>query len=266
MTRLAWDNVGERIFETGVDRGVLYIPTEPAGIPWNGLTAVNETASGGDSSPLYLDGQKFYNRSTPEEFEASIEAYTYPEEFGVCDGTATLDELDFTQQPRHPFNFSYRTRIGNDVDGVDFAYKIHIVYNALAKPSGANYKTLGSSTDAVVFNWSITTTPVDVPGLRPTAHVVISSKRISANTMATIEDYLYGSTLVNSGLLLPSDLLEIMPWLYFEIVPNETTGINTLIVSETLDVRGDPAEGIYRRTPRSRLKESTTSGFYTLEI
>ena len=266
MTRLAWDNVGERYFETGVDRGVLYIPTEPKGIPWNGLTAVNETASGGDASPLYLDGQKFYNRSLAEEFEASIEAYTYPEEFGICDGTATLDELDFTQQSRQPFNFSYRTRLGNDVDGVDFAYKIHIVYNALAQPTSSNYQTLSNSTSAMTFNWNITTTPVDVPGLRPTSHVVINSKRISSKTIGIIEDYLYGTELVDSGLLLPKDLLEIMPWLYFEIVPNETTGINTLIVSEQLDVRGDPAEGIYRRTPRSRLKESSTSGFYTLEI
>lgn len=266
MTELAWDQVGDRLFETGVDKGVLYVKGGTPAVPWNGLMGVSESPSGGEATPYYIDGVKYLNQASPEEYEASLEAYTYPVEFSECNGEGVDDGLIYGQQERKPFDLSYRTIVGNDVDGVDHGYKIHLIYNALAGPTQTSYQTLGASTDPVSFNWKITTTPVEVPGFRPTAHLVIDSTKLSAKTLSVIEDYLYGTHLVEPRMLFPADVKEILPWLYFEIVPNYQTGIHSLVVSEKLDVRGDPEIGIYKRTPRSRLTETSTPGFYSLDV
>lgn len=267
MAKLTWDQVGERRFETGVDRGVLYLKGTAPGVPWNGLMKVEESPTGGEATPRYLDGIKYLNEAGPEEYEATIEAYTYPDEFANCNGEALDGGLSYGQQERMPFDLSYRTLIGNDVEGTNFAYKIHLIYNALAGPTQAGYQTLGASTDPVSFSWPITTMPVPIPGFMPSAHVVIDSTKLRASTLEVIEDYLYGTELVEPRMLYPEQLKEILPWLYFEIVPNPETGLNALVLSETVkDVRGDPEVGLYKRTPRSRLVETATPGIYSLDI
>lgn len=191
MTRLAWGVVGERIYEAGVDHGVLYI--DGAGYAWSGLTAVNETQSGADLKEYYVDGVKYAQRLTPTEFQATIEAYTYPEEFAQCDGTKSLGNgLFATQQRRRPFGFSYRTKIGNDLVGIDYAYKIHLVYNALAAPSDKENAAIDDTAEPYNFSWKITTR-APVLDFVPTAHFVIDSRTIPDGLLSYIEDVLYGS-------------------------------------------------------------------------
>lgn len=207
MTRLTWNASGERYFETGVDRGVLY-PPSGVGVPWNGLVSVNEKPSGGTVKPYYQDGQKYFSYSDFEEFAATIEAYTYPEEFELCDGTIVTTNqvtgfatgLRITGQPRLPFGLSYRTRVGNDRLGADFGYKIHLVYNAMVSPAQKNYQTQGSSVDPTNFSWDITTTPTFVPNGRETSHVVIDTRLMTPENVAYIEDILYGTDGVNPRL------------------------------------------------------------------
>lgn len=193
MSRLTWGAAGERVFEAGVDRGVLYIGSE-AGVPWNGLVSINETTSGGEIKSYYLDGLKYLDRVLQEEFEATLEAYTYPDEFAKCDGTQLVRRgLFATQQPRKKFNLIYRSKIGNDVDGLDFGYKIHIVYDAVAAPTARNNKTLQSSASPNNFSWKIAAKPPRLPGFRPTAHFVIDSRETPAPLLQQIEDILYGT-------------------------------------------------------------------------
>lgn len=193
MTRLTWGAIGERYFETGVDRGVLYVGSEE-GVPWNGLVSVSESPTGGDAQPFYIDGVKYLDHKASEEFEATIEAYTYPDEFSVCDGTASVSNgLFATQQKRKPFGLCYRTRVGNDVDGIDHAYKLHLVYNAKVAPSSRASTTVSESIAPDNFSWAITTTPPFIRGHRPTAHFVIDSRETTAHLMSRIEDVLYGT-------------------------------------------------------------------------
>jgi hypothetical protein len=199
MTRLSWGDIATRHYETGVDRGVLY-PEIGAGVAWNGLVSVQDNPSDSDSSSYYIDGIKYYNRQGPGSFAATLEAYTYPDEFMPYDGI--LNSL-ITQQPRRSFGLSYRTKLGNDVDGSDHGYKIHLVYNALASPSKRTNSTLGKSIEALLFSWSITTVPISIPGHRPSAHLVIDTTVAPSQTIAAVEDVLYGS-----DILTPS-----LPWL-----------------------------------------------------
>lgn len=192
MTKLIWDKVGDRRYETGIDHGVLYINGE--GFAWSGLVAVREAHSGGEARAYYVDGIRYANRITLEEFEATIEAYTYPEEFGVCDGTKSLGNgLFVTQQRRKPFGFSYRTKVGNDVEGLDYGYKLHIVYNALAQPVDREYATISDSTEPFLFSWKVATKP-PVLDFVPTAHFVIDSRTTPDGLLSQIEDILYGNT------------------------------------------------------------------------
>lgn len=201
MTRLEWATIGERFYETGIDRGVLYVGS--AGYAWPGLISVSESHSGGEAKPYYLDGIKFLNLSKGEEFEATIEAYTYPEAFGQCDGTLSVaNGLFARQQRRKSFDFSYRTRIGNDVDGVDHGYKIHLVYNALAEPSDNQFQTLSDSIEPLNFSWHVTTKPSLVNNFRPSAHFVIDSRETPAFLLNSIERILYGDE--NDDPRLPS--------------------------------------------------------------
>jgi hypothetical protein len=211
MTQLAWDNVGERYFEAGVDRGVLYPPIGD-GVPWNGLISVDESPSGGDITPYFIDGIKYINRSAAEEFEATIEAYTYPEEFAQCDGSAELYQsqgLFATQQKRRPFGLSYRTLIGNDVNAEEHAYKLHIIYNALAEPSKRTYQTTGEDTEPTTFSWDISTTIVPVPGVENSAHLVIDTRQAWPWAVAAVEAVLYGTEDTPPRLPTPQELVDL---------------------------------------------------------
>lgn len=193
--RMSWGRAGSRIFETGVDRGVVYI--DGVGHPWTGLTAVNETPSGGDTKAYYLDGVKYYNGSSMEEYEASITAFTYPDEFMQCDGTAPMmNGMFITQQRRKPFDFCYRTKIGNDLSGVNHAYKLHLVYNATATPTTKNYATLGDSSEPTMFSWNISTRQFRFEnpqfGVKYGSHIVIDSRTTYPWAMEVLENVLYG--------------------------------------------------------------------------
>jgi hypothetical protein len=194
VARLTWNDVGNRYFETGVDRGVLYLDDE-IGVPWTGLISVSENSSGGSPKPVYYDGIKVSNFAEAEEFEATIEAFSCPVEFYPCEGTVPIQNgLFATQQPRRPFGFSYRTLIGNDVQSTEAGYKIHLVYNALASPGSRTYATLsGDRNDAASFSWDISTLPPQLVGLRPTAHFMIDSRRTDPILLANVENLLYGS-------------------------------------------------------------------------
>lgn len=212
MTALTWDQVGERTYETGVDRGVLYIPNGSGvydvGVAWNGLTTVTESPSGAEASPQYADNIKYLNLVSAEEFGATIEAFTYPEEFGQCDGTATPSAgVLLGQQGRKSFGLSYRTRLGNDLDGTDYGYKLHMIYGALAAPSEKAYSTINDSPEAITFSWEVVTTPVAVNGYKPTSIIVVDSTVVDPTDLANLEDILYGDVGVDPRLPLPDELV-----------------------------------------------------------
>lgn len=207
MARISWSNVGERVFEAGIDRGVLYVGNNP-GVPWIGLINVNQSSSGGEAKPRYQDGVKVGNRTAPEEFEASIEAFTYPPEFERCDGTYRGDNgLRVTQQRRKSFGMSYRSKVGNDVSGLELGYKIHILYNLKAEPSDHSYKTLSNETDPETFTWKVSSRAAVVPGYRPSAHYIIDSRDVPAALLQTIEDMLYGNDTTGPALPTPGELI-----------------------------------------------------------
>lgn len=192
MARLEWDLAGERLYEAGVDRGVLYIDT--FGYPWNGLISVSEAPSGGEARPFYFDGFKYLNLSSAEEFEATIDAFSAPAEFAQCDGLGFVQNgLYADQQPRKKFGLAYRTKIGNDTLSDEYGYKIHLVYGCMADPSGKSYTTQGSGQAPATFSWHITTLPQVIPNLRPTAHFVVDSRQASPAVVTSLEDMLYGS-------------------------------------------------------------------------
>ena len=196
MAKIEWDKTGERLYETGVKNGVLYVQeggAYPKGVAWNGLTAVTESPSGAEATPLYADDIKYLNLLSTEEFGATIEAYTYPDEFAACDGSAALaDGVMIGQQARKAFGLCYRTTIGNDTEGNDHGYKLHIIYGALAAPSEKAYATINDSPDAITFSWEVTTTPVNVTGAKPTASITIDSTKADPTKLAALEDILYG--------------------------------------------------------------------------
>ena len=212
-TKLIWGADGERFYETGIDRGVLY-PNGMAGVAWNGLLSVSESPSGGEAKPYYIDGFKYANSSSPEEFNASIEAYTYPDEFALCDGTDTMaNGLFITQQRRKSFGLSYRTRIGNDISGIDHGYKLHIVYNAQANPTSKDYKSMGDSTEASTFSWDISTRPMKFQdasfGTRYGAHLILDSTVVYPWAMQAVENVLYGTDDLDPSLPSPQALLDL---------------------------------------------------------
>ena len=200
MSRLTWDNTGERYYETGVKQGVLY-PIQSdgkysLGVAWNGLTAVTESPSGAEATALYADDIKYLNLISTEEFGATIEAYTYPDEFAECDGSASLaDGIMLGQQKRKTFGLCYKTTVGNDVDGNDYGYKLHLIYGCLAAPSEKAYATINDSPEAITFSWEVSTTPVNVAGFKPTSQITIDSTKIAEGKKAKLtelEDILYG--------------------------------------------------------------------------
>lgn len=215
MSRLTWDNTGERLFETGVKNGVLY-PIQAGGkytkgVAWNGLISVTESPSGAEATALYADDIKYVNLLSNEEFGATIEAYTYPDEFAECDGSGTLAEgVLLGQQQRKVFGLCYRTTIGNDVDGNDHGYKLHLVYGCLAAPSEKAYSTINDNPDAITFSWEVTTTPVNVTGFKPTSQITIDSTKVAKEKMTAIEALLYGSEEKEPSLPLPDELAAVL--------------------------------------------------------
>lgn len=212
--RIAFDAIGTKVYEAGVDQGVLYIlgadGTYTQGVPWNGLTQVTESPSGAEATPLYAGNHKYLSLYSAEEFGATIEAYTYPDEFEACDGSAELATgVTIGQQSRDSFGLCYRTKLGNDTLDDQYGYKLHIIYGAKAAPSEKAYQTINDSPEAITFSWELTTTPVNVDGLKPTASVVINSTKIAADKLKKIEDILYGSTEVEPRLPLPTEIATI---------------------------------------------------------
>lgn len=211
MPRLEWDKVGERLYETGVDQGVLYVQDEtgayPEGVAWSGLRSVSESPSGAEPSPLYADNIKYLNLLSTEEFAATIGAYYSPEEFDACDGTATLAKgVTIGQQKRKTFGLCYRTKIGNDIDGDEHGYKIKIIYGALAKPSQKEYQSVNNDPSAIELSWEVSTTPVKVTGMKPTATLEIDSTKIDAEKLKALEDVLYGTAEKKARLPLPDEI------------------------------------------------------------
>lgn len=208
MAKLSWGTPGEKFYESGVDRGVLFV--DNVGYAWNGLTSVQENPSGGDPQPFYVDGYKYVQVSATEEFEATLEAYSSPREFGPCDGSKELySGLTATQQKRKQFGLSYRTKVGDDLVGLERGYKIHIVYNALAAPSSRNHETLGDSVPLTTLSWAITTQPPTVTGLRPTAHFIIDTRRATSADVTELENLLYGTDSTTPTLPTVTALLAI---------------------------------------------------------
>ena len=214
MSKLVWDQAGERYYETGVKMGVLYVQAGgayPKGVAWNGLTAVTESPSGAEATALYADDIKYLNLMSNEEFGATIEAYTYPDEFAECDGSAALaNGVYIGQQARKTFGLCYRTSLGNDTDGSDYGYKLHMIYGALAAPSEKAYATINDSPEAITFSWEVTTTPVNVADHKPTACVTIDSTKADKAKLAALEAILYGSESEEARLPLPDEIAQLM--------------------------------------------------------
>lgn len=212
--KITWDKSGERYYETGVKRGVLYVMDKGAygnGVAWNGLTAVTESPSGAEASPMYADDIKYLNLYSAEEFAATVEAYTYPDEFAECDGSAEIAPgVTIGQQKRKTFGMCYTTVLGNDTDGNDYGYKIHIIYGANAAPSEKAYATINDSPEAITFSWELSTTPVEVAGHKPTASLTIDSTKTTPEKMKAIEDILYGTESQEPRLPLPSEIAELL--------------------------------------------------------
>ena len=233
MTKLAWDATGERLYETGVDRGVLYIPNNSGvyneGYAWNGLTTLTESPSGAESNPQYADNIKYLNLLSVEEFGGTIEAFTYPDEFAQCDGTATPQAgVSMGQQSRKTFGLCYRTKVGNDVSGNDYGYKLHLVYNALAAPSEKAYATVNDSPEAMSFSWDFTTTPIDVGVIdgvtyKPTASMVIDSTKVQAAALANLEAALYGTVGQDPRLPTPAEVIAFFSGTVTTVTPTAPT-------------------------------------------
>lgn len=232
MAQLIWDQVGERLYEAGVKKGALYLQNSsgiyPLGIAWNGLTAVTESPSGAEASPLYANDKKYANLMSVEELGATIEAYTYPDEFAACDGSADLAEgVIIGQQKRSVFGLAYQTSLGNDVDGLDYGYKLHLIYGALASPSEKGYQTVNDSPEAITFSWEVTTTAVDVTGKKPTASLIIDSTKADSATLATLEGILFGTAGADPRLPLPDEIAAL-----FAGAPPSALALSTIVPAD----------------------------------
>ena len=215
MAKLVWDQSGQRFYETGVKHGVLYLQDEsgayPTGVAWNGLTAITESPSGAESTPLFADDMKYLELFSAEEFGATIEAYTYPDEFEACDGSAELVEgVTIGQQTRKSFGLCYKTVVGNDIQGNDLGYKIHLIYGCKAAPSEKAYQTINDSPEAITFSWEVTTTPVNVEGFKATSRLIVDSTKVPAEKLAVLEEKLFGSESEAACLPLPDEIAELL--------------------------------------------------------
>ena len=241
MSKLVWDQDGERLYETGTEQGVLYPKSDdgtyPKGYAWNGLTGVSEAPSGAEETALYADNIKYLSLTSAEEFGATITAYTYPEEFEKCDGSADIAPgVTVGQQDRVPFGLVYKTKIGNDTKGNRYGYKLNIIYGAKAKPSSKDYKTINDSPEAIEMSWEISTTPINVPGFKVTAHLTIDSTKANPEKLAKLEDVLFGSETSDARLPFPAEIIEIM-----KDEPDPALTITVSPVTGNTDVYGKKA-------------------------
>lgn len=243
MSKLAWDLVGQRFYETGVDHGVLYIPDNTGvyanGFAWNGLVSVTESPTGAEASPQYADNIKYLNLVSAEEFGATIEAFTYPPEFGQCDGSLSPEAGVFVgQQSRRTFGLAYRTRAGNDIEGTDYGYKLHLIYGALAAPSEKAYTTINDSPEALTFSWDLSTTPVNVGTIgsvdyKPTASLTIDSTLVDAGSLVELEDLLFGTAGTDPKLPTPAEVIALFAGTQVVATPTQPTfnqGTNTITI------------------------------------
>jgi hypothetical protein len=253
MPRISWDDPGERFYEAGLDRGVLYVDNQP-GVPWNGLISVTEKPSGGTATAYYIDGEKYLNVASPEEFSGSISAFTYPDEFEGCDGTVAADfGLYVTNQPRKPFSFAYRTAVGNDEAGANLAYKLHLIYNALATPSQRANNTLTDSPSPVNFSWDFTTNPPGMPGFKPSAHVIIDTRIAHPGSVSDVENILYGTDTDAARIPMLDELIAIFELnatlrityhgdgTWTAITSDDDTTIITMLDANTFQIAWDSA-------------------------
>lgn len=234
MTQLQWDEVGKRLYETGVDHGVLYVLENSGqygtGVAWNGLTTVTESPSGAEANPQYADNIKYLNLISAEEFGGTIEAFTYPVLFEQCDGTAApTPGVTIGQQTRRTFGFAYRTLVGNDIVGTDYGYKIHLVYGAQAAPSEKSRATVNDSPEAVAFSWEFTTTPVQVPGFKPSSTITIDSTQVDAQALSQLETILYGSETTDPRLPLPAEVFALFAGTITEVTPTKPTQAGNVV-------------------------------------
>jgi hypothetical protein len=249
MTALAWDQVGERLYETGVDKAVLFLPDGSGvynqGFAWSGMVSVTESPSGAESNPQYADNIKYLNLLSLETFGGTIEAFTYPDEFQQCDGTATPQPgIAVGQQTRKTFGLCYRTRLGNDLEGVDHAYKLHIVYGALASPSERQYTTINDSPEAISFSWDFTTYPVQVGTVdsvvyKPTASLAIDSSKVDPTALAALEALLYGTVGSDPSLPPPADVITMLLASVTTVTPTAPTfnsGTHTITIPSVTGV------------------------------
>lgn len=239
MSEIKWDKVGERYYETGVDHGVLYLPDSSgeytSGVPWNGLVNVTESPSGAEASPQYADNIKYLNLVSTEEFGGTIEAFQSPVEFDQCDGTATpFPGISVAQQSRKTFGLSYRNLVGNDLVGTDFGEKIHLVYGALAAPSEKARATVNDSPEAVTFSWEFSTTPVEVPGLKPSAHIIADSTKVTPDGFAALKAALYGSAGSNPRLPLPAEVFGFFEGTITIVIPTKPVLTGTSLAIPTI--------------------------------
>ena len=243
MAVLSWDAVGERFYETGVDKGVLYIPDSQGayinGVAWNGLTSVSESPSGAESPPQYADNIKYLNLISAEEFSATIEAFTYPDEFAQFDGLSVpYAGVTIGQQPRKTFGLSYRTQVGNDLEGNDFGYKLHLIYGCQASPSEKAYNTINDSPEAITFSWEISTTPAPVTGGKPTSIITVDSTKVDATALAALEDFLYGTAGTDPSLPTPDAVVALFAGTVTEVTPSEPSfnGTDTITIPSVTGV------------------------------
>lgn len=244
MAKLKWDQIGERRFETGVDHGVLYIPTNGVydeGFPWNGLTTVTESPSGAEANAIYADNMKYLNLISAEEFGGTIEAYTYPDEFEQCDGgLSPVPGVSVGQQSRKTFGLAYRTRVGNDVEGSDFSYKLHLVWGAIVAPSEKAYATINDSPEAITLSWEFTTTPVEVTELiggvtpKPTAIMTIDASKVDADALAALEDALFGTAGSDARLPSPDEVIAMFAGTITTATPTVPTFVSPNITIPTV--------------------------------
>lgn len=272
MTRLIWDKMADRRYETGVDHGVLYLPNQQgvydSGVVWNGLTAVTESPSGAEASAQYADNIKYLNLVSAEEFGGTIEAFTYPFEFGVCDGTAELAPgISIGQQNRSAFGFAYRTKIGNALTS-ELGYKLHLVYGALAAPTERAYATVNDSPEALAFSWEFSTTPIEVPGQKPTAILTIDSTRVDADALQELEDILYGTPGTDPRLPTPAEVAAIFVNTSTEVDPsaptyNAATKVITIptVTGVVYSINGEPVSGTVTITENTVVTAAPAPGY-----
>lgn len=280
MTKLLWDAPGARVFETGVDRGVLYVnefSVPPgggagsfgwSGYPWNGLTNVSIEPEGGEPEKFYMDGYSFLNRPTSSEFAANLEAFTYPDKFQSVIGLATKGNgLYVDNQDQSEFGLSYRTLIGNDTEDASHGYRIHLVYNAMTSPMSTDHATISDVADPSSFNWDISTRPELFPGYRPTAHLVVDSRQVDSVTLASLEDILYGTDTTRPRLPYPTEVLDLFAGaLSIEVLKRPTTGMNLLERGGDIpDLAATTEDGMFTEPYGSRLNPTAIPGLYTLE-